>query len=107
MKSRPRLQLWSILIESPVASQAVLWLLKALGLDHSGAAVIHIGDDISDEGAFRVLRHRGNGIGIRVAASAWETHAPFFLRDCNEVHAFLRILLEMLRKSDTEDTAQH
>lgn len=77
---------------------AVQWLLQALGLDHSGVAVIYIGDDITDEDAFRVLRSRENGIGIRVGVAASDTFASYALRDCNEVSHFLASLLLVLEE---------
>jgi trehalose-phosphatase len=76
--------------------KAVLWLTEALGLNHSGVVVIYIGDDVTDEDAFRVLRNSGAGIGIRVAAPASGTHACYYLRDCDEVEQFLQSLLVML-----------
>lgn len=80
--------------------QAVLWLTEALGLDHAGVVVIYIGDDVTDEDAFRVLRYRGTGIGIRVAAATSGTHASYFLRDCDEVKNFLESLLSILQQKE-------
>ncbi len=77
---------------------AVSWLIEALGFDHSGVVVIYIGDDVTDEDAFRVLRYRETGIGIRVAAFTSRTHAAYYLRDCDEVHDFLKSLLMMLQE---------
>lgn len=79
--------------------RAVLWLIETLGLDHSGASVIYIGDDVTDEDAFRVLRQRETGIGIRVAEASAETAASYYLRDCDEVKAFLRSMLVVLQET--------
>lgn len=76
--------------------RAVLWLTDALGLNHSGVVVIYIGDDVTDEDAFRALRYRGTGIGIRVASPTSGTHATYYLRDCEEVKLFLGKLLEVI-----------
>lgn len=75
--------------------RAVLWLIEALGLNHSSVVVLYIGDDVTDEDAFQVLRHRGTGIGIKVASPTSGTHAKYYLRDCDEVQQFLNKLLKM------------
>lgn len=77
---------------------AVTWLSQALGLDRPDVAVIYIGDDLTDEDAFRALARRGAGIGILVGSSASETSARYTLNDCGEVKTFLQSLLAMLEK---------
>lgn len=42
--------------------QAVRWVLKALGMSFEDTAVVYIGDDTTDENAFRAVRTRGCGI---------------------------------------------
>ena len=70
---------------------AVLYLLEALGLDREGALPLYIGDDITDEDAFRAL----SGRGILVADPAdpevagRRTAADFVLGDTQEVERFL------------------
>ena len=76
--------------------RAINWLTHALGLNHSGVVVIYIGDDETDEDAFRILRERGTGIGIRVAAPTSATHAGYYVRDCEEVQLLLTKLLHAL-----------
>lgn len=42
--------------------KAIQWIMKALGISWSEASVIYIGDDVTDENAFRAIRTRGTGI---------------------------------------------
>ena len=68
--------------------KAVLWLLEALELDSADVVPLYVGDDVTDEDAFAVLRDRG--LGVLVAESPRETHASMSLRDTNEVGEFLQ-----------------
>jgi trehalose-phosphatase len=80
--------------------RAVLWILAALGLDRPDVVPVYLGDDVTDEDAFRALaeppgpsegaapRDR-TGIGILVAEEPRETAARFVLRDPAEVRSFL------------------
>lgn len=70
--------------------KALLWLLEALGLDHPGTLPFYIGDDLTDEDAFRAIQ--GRGIGILVAAEPRETAAEYQLRDTEEVRELLERL---------------
>jgi hypothetical protein len=65
--------------------RALLHLLKALSLHEASDVVpIYIGDDRTDEDAFKALRGRG-GIGILVSSIVKPTAATFSLRDPEEV----------------------
>lgn len=71
---------------------ALLWVLAALGLDGDDVLPVYVGDDVTDEDAFRVLRQRpGGGIGVRVAdeAAGWATAAEYVLRSPDEVPELL------------------
>ncbi len=72
--------------------KALLWLLDALGLGHPGILPFYIGDDLTDEDAFRAIQDRG--IGILVASEPRETAAEYQVRDTEEV----REVLERLEK---------
>lgn len=74
--------------------RAVLALLEALGLEEDGTVPIYLGDDETDEDAFRALS--GRGIGIRVMDGAAETAATWSLRDPVEATAFLGRLADWL-----------
>ena len=73
--------------------QALLWLLEALhltGNGHPEIVPLYLGDDVTDEDAFRVIEDRG--IGILVAEEPRETAASYSLRDPEEVRVFLERL---------------
>jgi trehalose 6-phosphate phosphatase len=74
--------------------RALEFLLGALGFaDRADVFPIYIGDDRTDEDAFRVLRSRGQGAGILVTRFPKDTLASFSLHDPNEVKDFLRKLV--------------
>jgi alpha,alpha-trehalase len=73
---------------------AVMWVLRALRLDGSDVLPLYIGDDLTDENAFRVLVERG--ISIVVAESSRPTAASYVLKNPHEVLLFLRRLIAWL-----------
>lgn len=81
--------------------RAVRWLIEALGLDPRATIPVYIGDDETDEDAFRALR--GRGLGVLVAEEPVPSEAVYRLRDVEEVRRFLRWLAsernEELRES--------
>jgi trehalose-phosphatase len=70
--------------------RAVLWLMGTLGLDTLDVVPIFIGDDTTDEDAFRALA--GHGIGIVVLDLPRPTAARYALQNVEEV----RLLLDRL-----------
>lgn len=70
--------------------QALLWMMDALGL--SGAVPLYLGDDLTDEDAFRAVEEQG--IGILVAEEPRPTAASYTLRDPGEVRRFLEWLAD-------------
>ncbi|MGD9014464.1 MAG: trehalose-phosphatase [Candidatus Omnitrophota bacterium] len=63
--------------------RAVRWVMQALGLSWSDVSVVYIGDDTTDEDAFRVVRTRGTG--ILVSAEPKESAADFQLSSTEQV----------------------
>ncbi|PKA60495.1 putative trehalose-phosphate phosphatase 6 [Apostasia shenzhenica] len=65
--------------------KALEFLLESLGFaDSSDVFPIYIGDDRTDEDAFKVLRDRGQGFGILVSKIPKETNASYSLHDPSE-----------------------
>jgi alpha,alpha-trehalase len=74
--------------------KAVTWLLEALALERENVRPIYIGDDSTDEDAFRALKERG--IGILVSEQPGATAARYMLKDSGEVEVFLRNLISRM-----------
>lgn len=73
--------------------KAVEFLLESLGLSNSDNVLpIFIGDDRTDEDAFKVLRQGNLGYGILVSPVPKESNASYSLRDPSEVLEFLKSL---------------
>src|SRR5947208_1585656 len=72
--------------------KAVLWLLETLGLERANVRPIYIGDDRTDEDAFRALGQRG--MGVLVNEQPRPTAASYSLKDPTEVEGFLRAVTE-------------
>lgn len=70
-------------------AKAVLWLLGRQKFALKGKPVmpIYIGDDLTDEDAFRALRHRG--LTVFVGETANSSSAEYYLKDTSEVEEFL------------------
>lgn len=79
--------------------EAVAWLLRALGLeDGKNVVPVYLGDDVTDEDAFRKLRELcPSAVTVLVAEdpSARETSAAFWLRGPPEVKEFLAKLVDV------------
>ncbi len=72
--------------------RAVELLLKELGLDGDNSIAFFIGDDITDEGAYRVLREPN--VSIVIPDGDRVTAADYTLEDCDDVQRFLDWLAE-------------
>ncbi len=71
--------------------KALLWLLEQLGINRPGVLPFYLGDDVTDEDAFKVLEDRG--VGIAVQEKPMPTAARYRLRDPDEVEKFLKALI--------------
>ncbi|KAG7982480.1 hypothetical protein I3843_04G054800 [Carya illinoinensis] len=80
--------------------KAVTFLLESLGLSHCDDVLpIYVGDDRTDEDAFKVLREGNRGYGILVGSAPKESNAAYSLRDPLEVMEFLKSLVTMKKSS--------
>jgi alpha,alpha-trehalase len=71
--------------------RAVLWLLDRLGLDGEGVVPIYIGDDITDEDAFRALVGRGLSVVV-LGEEDRATSADYAALDPDSVGRVLKLL---------------
>ncbi len=80
---------------------AVLLLAARLGGFGDTASLVYVGDDTTDEDAFRALRHRApRAVTVRVQhQSGALTAAEFTVQDTDEVRTFLDWLLATRRPS--------
>src|SRR5215470_17953066 len=75
--------------------KAVLWLLETLDLKRAKVRPLYVGDDRTDEDAFRALGP--SGVGILVSEQPRSTAASYSLRDPTQVERFLRELVLMTK----------
>ncbi|XP_065857966.1 probable trehalose-phosphate phosphatase F [Euphorbia lathyris] len=106
LKQYPRLRLThgrKVLEIRPVIDwnkgKAVEFLLQSLGLSNCDDVLpIFIGDDRTDEDAFKILRERNQGYGILVSSVPKEESSAFYsLKDPKEVMKFLKSLVRWKR----------
>ncbi|CAM0903451.1 unnamed protein product [Alopecurus aequalis] len=111
LKAFPRLKLTTgrkVLEVRPVIDwdkgKAVEFLLQSLRLDDPESVLpIYIGDDRTDEDAFKVLRERNCGYGILVSQVPKETQAFYSLTCPSEVMEFLTSLVRWKEQSPRMD----
>jgi trehalose 6-phosphate phosphatase len=75
--------------------KALLWLLSELDLDKENVVPFYIGDDVTDEDAFRALKN--HGIGIIVLDGHRPTAARYRLKTPREVERFLKKIIPALK----------
>jgi alpha,alpha-trehalase len=74
--------------------RAVDWLLGRLGAARTTVLPIYVGDDVTDEDAFRALAGRGVTLVVQGSDDRLTT-ADYALADTDEVRQFLRFLREI------------
>jgi trehalose-phosphatase len=72
--------------------KAVGWIMEALQLEVDKVLPLYIGDDLTDEDAFRFLK--GKGVGILVGEHGADTDADYRLKDLDQVKQLLHILVK-------------
>ncbi|MEJ2376822.1 MAG: trehalose-phosphatase [Pseudolabrys sp.] len=77
---------------------AMLWLLDRLKLDRPDVLPIYVGDDITDEDAFRALAGRGLALVVQDRNDPGErpTAADYALADPDDVKRFIQFLTAVL-----------
>jgi len=73
---------------------AVNFLLREIGLEETQTIPLYIGDDLTDEDAFRALSGRGLCIVVRDIEPR-PTEAEYALEDTSEVEKFLTMLIQL------------
>ncbi|XP_058225642.1 probable trehalose-phosphate phosphatase C isoform X1 [Rhododendron vialii] len=87
---------------------ALNYLLDTLGLGASSDVLpIYIGDDRTDEDAFKAIRNRGDGYPIVVSSTPKDTMALFSLRNPSEVNKFLFRLVRWRKNSSLDNKAKY
>jgi trehalose 6-phosphate phosphatase len=84
--------------------KALLWLLEMMDLDKPDVVPFYIGDDLTDENAFRSLK--GLGIGIVVMERPRASEAQYRLSDTDEVERFLRGLIQRQSRNPNLPTTE-
>lgn len=80
--------------------KAIAWILQKLELDREDILPFYIGDDLTDEDAFRELQNRG--VAILVRDERRPTAAHYALKSPKEVHLFLNRLTQLLQDLSDE-----
>ncbi len=74
--------------------KVTLWLLarQQFVFGETGVSVVYIGDDVTDEDAFKALRRKGLTVFV---GKPGDSLAQYYLKDTEEVARFLRFLTEL------------
>ncbi|WCJ22399.1 Haloacid dehalogenase-like hydrolase (HAD) superfamily protein [Euphorbia peplus] len=92
MEIRPRID-WD-------KGRALQYIIQNLGFDKTNDFLpMYLGDDKTDEDAFKIIKDIGRGYPIIVSSIVKETKASYSLRDTNEVNDFLIQLVNWKKTS--------
>jgi alpha,alpha-trehalase len=75
--------------------KTIAWLMKALKIDLSLALPIYIGEDITDQDAFRFLENSGRG--VLITCHRKHTQTPYQLEDNSQVQQLLYSLIHFFK----------
>ncbi len=78
--------------------EALRLLLETLGLDREDVVALYLGDDVTDEDAFRAIADDGIGLVVRGEDDQRPTAASYAFADTDEVRAFLGELADLLEE---------
>jgi alpha,alpha-trehalase len=81
--------------------RALSWLLEVLGLDRTDVVPVYVGDDDTDEDAFRAIRDRGIGVVVRGEADDRPTAAHYQVGSPAEAARFLEMLASLPQDGGT------
>ena len=76
--------------------KALMWIMKALNISWKTHNIIYIGDDTTDENAFRVLRARGAGILVSTKSKA--SFSDFFVNSTDEVQKLFEKVINGVKR---------
>ena len=76
--------------------KAVRWIMEALKVNWQDNTIVYIGDDTTDEDAFRAVRSRG--AGILVSTEGKNSAAHFQLLSVEETEGFFKQILDSYEK---------
>ena len=76
--------------------QAIRWIMHELGLSWDESSVVYIGDDVTDQFAFRVIRTRGTG--IMVSEKSKPSAAHFRVSSTYDVRELFEKMIEEVLK---------
>jgi trehalose 6-phosphate phosphatase len=72
--------------------KAVQWLLQNSAVKNTRIVPIYIGDDVSDEDAFGILKNRGLSIYV---GKPGKSCARYYVKNIDEVHDFLSLIAKL------------